>query len=121
LAMTGSVELIRERNGERSELFFMSCNQRQHSLAFSRSGRPKRLSHLSTEVADLSDLGLTRDIARSRNLRFRMEIGQHHNDEAMSFYITTPSDWAWEVAWGVQPPVGQSQYGVADIWGHEHS
>ncbi len=118
LGLVGSIELVREPKGV--DLYFMSCNRRQHSLAFSRAGRPKHISHLSTEVADFADLGLTRQIARKRQIPFRMDIGQHHNDEAISFYLNTPSGWAWEVAWGVKAPAGQSQYGLGDIWGHDH-
>lgn len=119
LGMRGSLEYDRERPGfPRLLLSFMSCNQRQHSLAFGKLGRGKILSHVMTEFEMLEDVGLARDVARRHNTPFVLDIGQHHNDRAVSFYVETPSGWAWELGWGVVPPSGQAEYGTMDIWGH---
>jgi 2,3-dihydroxybiphenyl 1,2-dioxygenase len=119
LGMRGSLELERQTADSQLALYFMSCNTRQHSLAFGDLKRGKRLSHVMTEHSRLEDVGLTRDLARKQKIPFRLEIGQHHNDSALSFYLQTPSGWSWEVGWGVSPPTGQAEFGSSEIWGHE--
>jgi 2,3-dihydroxybiphenyl 1,2-dioxygenase len=122
--MRGSVEfeipLPPDQPAKALRMHFMSCNARQHSLAFSRFGGDKRLSHVMTEFAKLEDVGLTRDIAKRRNIPIQMDIGQHHNDRAVSLYLVTPSGWSWECGWGVAAPSGQAEWGSAPIWGHDH-
>ena len=119
LGMSGHVEFERTMpNGSLSKMHFMSCNSRQHSLAFSTGKRPKRISHAMIECARIEDVGLTRDIAKARQIKIGMDIGQHFNDRAVSFYMETPSGWSIEVGWGVVPPSGQAEYGARDIWGH---
>ena len=119
LGLEGSVELKRPSAGGTMHMHFMSCNQRQHSLAFAPLKRGKKIAHLMTEYARLEDVGLARDIARRRGIATRMEIGQHHNDGALSFYLQTPSGWSWELGWGVGQPSGQAEYGELEIWGHD--
>jgi len=100
-------------------LYFMSCNRRQHSLAFGHLGSKKRLVHVMTELDRLEDVGLARDIVKRRELPIRIDIGQHHNDRTVSFYPVTPSGWVWEYGWGVSSPSGQAEWAKAGIWGHE--
>jgi hypothetical protein len=70
-------------------------------------------------MALLEDVGMTRDIVKRRGTPISLDIGQHHNDRAVSFYFVTPSGWNWECGWGVIPPAGQAEWGKAGIWGHE--
>lgn len=116
--MRGSLELRRE-GPTALDLYFMSSNDRQHSLAFGKFPGSRRISHFMTEHSRLEDVGLTRDLAVEHGVPFRMEIGQHHNDWALSFYLQTPSGWAWEIGWGVGKPSGQAEYAKLEIWGHE--
>lgn len=119
LGMRGSIEYELNRQGTHAVMHFMSCNPRQHSLAFANFRGRQRLSHVMTETARLDDVGLTRDIVKRRGVPIRLDLGQHHNDRAVSFYFVTPSGWNWEVGWGVVPPTGQAEWGRAGIWGHE--
>lgn len=119
LGMRGSIEYELQRQGAHAIMHFMSCNPRQHSLAFANFRSNKRLSHVMTETARLEDVGLTRDIVRRRGVPMRLDIGQHHNDRAVSFYFVTPSGWNWEMGWGVAAPTGQAEWGKAGIWGHD--
>jgi len=124
LGMRGSLEFERqlplEAGGKRISMRFMSCNARQHSIAFGDLGGGKRLSHMMTEVSRLEDVGLARDIVKRRAIPVFLDIGQHHNDRVVSFYFQTPSGWLWEYGWGVAAASGQAEWGEAPIWGHEH-
>jgi len=120
LGMRGSIEYELNRpNGPSGLLYFMSCNPRQHSLAFGHVGSKKRLIHVMTELERIEDVGLARDIVKHQGVPIRIDIGQHHNDHTISFYPVTPSGWIWEYGWGVSPPSGQAEWAKAGIWGHE--
>ena len=124
LGMRGGVEFDRELpphiSDGRLRLNFMSCNERQHSIAFGNLGGSKRLSHFMTEVAKIEDVGLTRAIVKKREVPIFLDLGQHNNDRVFSFYFDTPSGWAWECGWNVAPASGQVEWGELPIWGHEH-
>jgi len=120
LGMRGSIEAEVELPSGLAQIYFFSCNQRQHSLAFGAIKSPKRLSHVMTEYSSLDDLGLAYDMVRRENMRLALELGRHFNDNAVSFYLPTPSGWMWEVGWGVCAPAGQAFYSQGgDIWGHD--
>ncbi|MCD6073755.1 MAG: doxG [Rhodospirillales bacterium] len=120
LGMRGSLEYNKELpGGNRLVVTFASCNPRQHSFAFGNLRRPKRMVHVMTETQRLEDVGLTRDIVKRKGVKIALDIGQHHNDHAVSFYFETPSGWHWETGWGVVAPSGQAEWGTTDIWGHE--
>jgi 2,3-dihydroxyethylbenzene 1,2-dioxygenase len=120
MGMRGSIEYDRQRPGMPPlTLAFMSCNSRQHSLAFGNLNRGRRMSHVMMEFARLEDVGLTRDVVKAHQVEIMMDIGQHHNDRAVSFYVKTPSGWNWEIGWGVCPPSGQAEFGKGEIWGHD--
>lgn len=96
---------------------FMSCNDRQHSLAFGVNG-PKRLNHMMLEYSDLNDLGKAHDLVRASNIDVSLQLGKHSNDAAMTFYFSSPSGWQLELGWGGQKSFQDQQYHLKDIWGH---
>ncbi len=119
LGMSGSIGSRTVTDGVMRTAVFMNCNRRQHSLAFVASTRGKLLNHLMTEVSHMEDVGLTLDTLSQLGLPRTSELGQHHNDRALSFYFPTPSGWSWEIGWNVGRPNPQAEYASGDIWGHQ--
>ncbi|MFA5632159.1 MAG: VOC family protein [Porticoccaceae bacterium] len=99
--------------------FFMHCNQRQHTVQFDLGPMEKRVNHLAIEYMDIKDLGLARDIVRTKKLDVPLDLGMHSNDQALSFYVGNPSGWVWELAWNSRQPPNQDEYYTWDIFGHE--
>jgi|TARA_R100000501_G_scaffold17390_1_gene32321 2,3-dihydroxyethylbenzene 1,2-dioxygenase len=101
----------------RAEPTFMHCNDRQHSIAFGIAGT-KRLNHLMLEYTELNDLGKAHDIVRSQGIDVALQLGKHSNDEALTFYFSTPSGWLLELGWGSAKSFSQQQYHTNDVFGH---
>lgn len=94
---------------------FMHCNPRHHSLALfqQRPGVTKRMNHFMIQYNQLDDVGLAYDIAEKRGEKFATTLGRHGNDQNISFYVTNPSGWETECAWGarnVDDSVWQTEY-----------
>lgn len=83
-------------------LYFLRCNPRHHSIAFSemRPGLPLRLSHVMVEVNSLEDVGKAYDICLKEKLPMQLSLGQHTNDHVVSFYVKSPSGFAFEYGFG---------------------
>lgn len=119
LGMRGSVEYhLPLPNGMTAKPIFMSCNPRQHSVAFGLGPMPKRVNHLMIEYTDLDDLGIAHDIVRQRKHDVAVQLGKHSNDKALTFYHANPSGWLWELGWGAAKSKAQAQYHTGDIFGH---
>ncbi|WP_024538257.1 VOC family protein [Comamonas badia] len=108
------------------EVSFFHANERHHSLAVApRSPAPgprKRIHHFMIEVASMADVGRARDRCLNFGLPVVMDIGQHPNDQMVSFYAHTPSGFLVEVGWG-GVKVDDASWQVADYdhvsaWGH---
>lgn len=97
---------------------FMSCNERQHSIAFNLGPMEKRINHLMLEYTELDDLGLAHDIIRKANIDVALQLGKHSNDQMLSFYCANPSGWLWELGWGARKRLPATQYYTGDIFGH---
>lgn len=105
----------------KDKMAFLHCNPRHHSLALVQSDAPG-LRHIMLEVRSLDDVGVTMDVAMQRGVLTR-HLGRHTNDEAVSFYLATPSGWEIEFGWaGFQ--VDESNWsvrqiaGATSLWGH---
>lgn len=105
----------------KDKMAFLHCNPRHHSLALVQSDAPG-LRHIMLEVRSLDDVGVTLDLAMQRGVLTR-HLGRHTNDEAVSFYLATPSGWEIEFGWaGFQ--VDDSNWsvrqiaGATSLWGH---
>ncbi len=106
----------------KDKMAFLHCNPRHHSLALVQSDAPG-LRHIMLEVRGLDDVGLTLDIGQERGVVTR-RLGRHTNDQAVSFYLETPSGWEIEYGWaGFQ--VDESTWsvrqiaGATSLWGHQ--
>jgi 2,3-dihydroxybiphenyl 1,2-dioxygenase len=97
---------------------FLHCNERDHSLALIGVPSPKRIGHLMIEVDNYGDVGFTHDLVRKRKLPVAIQLGKHSNDQMLSFYMANPSGWMWEYGAGARKATHQSEYYVADMWGH---
>lgn len=108
------------------EVSFFHANERHHSLAVApRSPAPgprKRIHHFMIEVGSVADVGRARDRCLSFGLPVVMDIGQHPNDQMVSFYAHSPSGFLCEVGWGgVKVDDANWQTGAYDRvsnWGH---
>jgi 2,3-dihydroxyethylbenzene 1,2-dioxygenase len=120
LGMRGDVEYPNQAGGLKNGPTFMTCNDRDHTIAFGM-GDEHRIYHLGLQFESFDDFGLTYDTAMSNGVGFFFHPGRHSNDNMISFYVHTPSNWLIEMGWGGN--VGsnpQSEYYPDDIFGHHH-
>jgi 3,4-dihydroxy-9,10-secoandrosta-1,3,5(10)-triene-9,17-dione 4,5-dioxygenase len=84
--------------GRDVKLYFTHCdNRRQHSLAL--AGIPHRggCVHFAVEMPSIVDVGKAMDRVEQANLKLAMTLGQHVNDDAISFYFLTPGGTMMEI------------------------
>ena len=121
LGLSGGVEYkLKLPNGMVAQPYFMHCNDRQHSIAFGLGPQEKRINHLMIEYQQLDDLGITHDLIRAREIDVALTLGKHSNDQALTFYMATPSGWLLETGWGARPRLPQQEYYTGDIFGHHN-
>ena len=119
IGLRGGVEYKLELpNGMVAQPIFMSCNDRQHSVAFGLGPMEKRINHLMFEYTELDDMGLAHDEIRKQGIDVALQLGKHSNDKALTFYAGTPSGWLWEMGWGARKSMPQTEYYRGDIFGH---
>lgn len=100
------------------EIMFMHCNDRQHTFAFGGPGE-KRCNHIMFETQLIEDVGFAYDLVKQASIPVIIEPGRHANDHNLSFYFKNPSGFMNEIGWGGRKPPGQSEYYIADAFGHE--
>ena len=119
LGLSGGIEYkLKLPNGMIAEPYFMRCNERQHSIAFGLGPQEKRINHLMIEYQQLDDLGIAHDLIRKRKIDVALQLGKHSNDQALTFYMATPSKWLLELGWGARKTLPQQEYYTGDIFGH---
>ncbi len=103
--------------------YFFHVNPRHHSFAMIETGR-NGIHHLMMELFMLDDVGQGYDLALGEKGRIATTLGRHINDQMVSFYARTPSDFFIEYGWGgrsIEPATWQPEeitYG-ASLWGHD--
>ena len=119
LGLSGSVEYrIAMPNGAVAQPIFMTCNDRQHNIAFGLPGTEKNINHLMLEYDHLNDLGISHDKVRSEGIDVALQLGMHANDKLYTFYCASPSKWLLELGFGEDyKPLAQEHY-IGDIFGH---
>jgi 3,4-dihydroxy-9,10-secoandrosta-1,3,5(10)-triene-9,17-dione 4,5-dioxygenase len=85
-------------NGMRLRLRFVGCNPRHHTIALTASQSPQGLRHMMLEADSIKTFGRTFARAREADV-LKTEMGQHSNDEVLSFYLFCPG--GYEVEYGV--------------------
>ena len=107
------------------EVRFYHCNRRHHSIALAKLpfSLGKSLHHLQVEVNQRDDVGLAFDRACAAGLEFANGLGVHDNEEAFSFYVTSPAGFLVEVGHGTKtvsaPWNGNRRYDRISRWGHQ--
>lgn len=91
--------LVRIPGMDPIRLRFLGCNARHHSIALTQAASPIGMRHMMLEVDSIRSLG--RAYARARELgALKTELGQHSNDEVLSFYLNCPG--GFEIEFGTQ-------------------
>lgn len=104
---------------------FLHCNARHHSLALAYRPAPQvpqRLHHINFEVSDVADVGTAMDRAVQSRTPLANTIGQHENDQMVSFYSISPDGWRVEIG-ATGRTVTESwsdvrEYNRISVWGH---
>lgn len=100
---------------------FLSCNDRQHTLALAEVAPESRCVHIALEVATLDDCGRALDRAERLGLLTR-RLGKHLNDNMVSFYLRSPGNFEIEYGFGDGPPAWRHDLYFEDAggshWGH---
>ncbi|MCO7569493.1 VOC family protein [Pseudomonas chlororaphis] len=107
-------------------LHFLHCNNaRHHSLAIFECPMPHGCVHLMVEVQGLDEVGRALDRVHAHGVQLSATLGQHTNDQMISFYIKTPSGFDLEygcdglvVDWRQHTPFEST---VVSHWGHDFS
>ena len=85
-------------DGNRLRLRFLGCNPRHHTIALTASQSPQGLRHMMIEADSIKTFGRTYARAREAGV-LKTELGQHSNDEVLSFYLFCPG--GYEIEFGV--------------------
>jgi extradiol dioxygenase len=72
------------------------------------------------QVDNIDDVGLAYDLILKHQIPIASTLGRHSNDEMISFYIESPSGFLLEYGFGGGVAKAQSEYNIADAWGHEY-
>lgn len=115
--------------GTTLDITFLRLNERHHSVAVASTRGiqldPIRtvVQHMNFQAARLEDL--TSAFVRCRELGYEMahEIGQHPNDNELSFYVISPSGFEMEIGWNAltvdEEKWQQKNYQGMSSWGHK--
>ncbi|MBB3665619.1 3,4-dihydroxy-9,10-secoandrosta-1,3,5(10)-triene-9,17-dione 4,5-dioxygenase [Prauserella sediminis] len=114
-----------ERNTMGSErgkpVWFLSSNDRHHTVGVTGAPGPGRLLHLMVEASTLDDVGLALDRAARLEVPMMNTLGKHTNDYMVSFYVYSPERYAIEFGYGGRRVPGeQPTYEITEgaFWGH---
>lgn len=123
-----SDELHVKVSGIPLDVEFFRLNERHHSYALVYTPGVKldplrtRIQHFEVQVASLDDMTNAYERCRKLGIPIAMEVGQHGNDRAISFYVRTPSGFEIEYGWN---PVAVDEttwkgevWDAISIWGH---
>jgi 3,4-dihydroxy-9,10-secoandrosta-1,3,5(10)-triene-9,17-dione 4,5-dioxygenase len=114
-----------ERNtmgGRGRTVWFMSSNDRHHTLGVTSMPGRGRLLHLMVEAASFDDVGLALDRREKYGIPLMNSLGKHTNDEMTSFYVYSPELYAIEFGYGGLRVNGeQPVYEITSgqHWGHK--
>jgi 3,4-dihydroxy-9,10-secoandrosta-1,3,5(10)-triene-9,17-dione 4,5-dioxygenase len=89
---------IKLPNGMQLRLRFIGCNPRHHTVALTAGQSPQGLRHMMVEADSIKTFGRTFARAREAGV-LKTELGQHSNDEVLSFYLFCPG--GYEIEYGV--------------------
>ncbi|CAM4109402.1 VOC family protein [Pseudomonas wadenswilerensis] len=107
-------------------IHFLHCNNgRHHSLAIFECPVPHGCVHMMVEVDGLDEVGRALDRMHAHGVKLSATLGQHTNDQMVSFYMKTPAGFDLEygcdglvVDWNQHTPFEST---VVSHWGHDFS
>jgi 3,4-dihydroxy-9,10-secoandrosta-1,3,5(10)-triene-9,17-dione 4,5-dioxygenase len=114
-----------ERNtlgGRDHTVWFLSSNDRHHTLGVTSAPGRGRLIHLMLEAESFDDVGQALDRVEKYGIPMMMSLGKHTNDEMTSFYVYSPELYAIEFGYGGLAVRGeQATYEITAgaYWGHK--
>jgi 2,3-dihydroxybiphenyl 1,2-dioxygenase len=74
-----------------------------HDIAYGHAPGRRGIQHLGIFMSSIRDVGQTYDIVQKRQLPMMFTLGQHIQDPHLSFYHFTPSGFAIETIYEVEP------------------
>lgn len=105
-------------DGNKLRLRFIGCNPRHHTIALTASQSPQGLRHMMIEADSIKTFGRTYARAREAGV-LKTELGQHSNDEVLSFYLFCPG--GYEIEFGVHGrQVDDSEWLTRDLTSLSH-
>jgi 3,4-dihydroxy-9,10-secoandrosta-1,3,5(10)-triene-9,17-dione 4,5-dioxygenase len=103
-------------------LQFLGCNRRHHTVALASQPDPRGMRHFMLEVESIAEVGRTYDRCRERGL-LMTHLGQHSNDQGLSFYIRCPGGLMLEFGTACIEVDGATwsarELDAAGFWGHQ--
>lgn len=82
-------------------IYFAHCaNGRHHSLALYEGEVPSGCVHAMVEVSSMDEVGRAHDRMLRHGIKLMATLGRHVNDQVISFYMLTPSNFALEFGYG---------------------
>ncbi|MFN3725935.1 MAG: VOC family protein [Allosphingosinicella sp.] len=93
-----------------------------HDIAYGHGPGMRGIQHIGLYVKRIADVGITHDLVKKRNIPMMMTLGQHTQDPHLSFYHFTPSGFAIETIFEVEPwhpELHELNPEKLSVWGHE--
>lgn len=93
-----------------------------HDIAYGHGPGMRGIQHIGMFVNSISDLGQTYDIVQKQQIPMMFTLGQHTQDPSMSFYHYSPSGFAIETIYEIEPWDAREvelNPEKLSIWGHE--
>ncbi|MAG29386.1 MAG: 2,3-dihydroxybiphenyl 1,2-dioxygenase [Deltaproteobacteria bacterium] len=107
-------------NGKRT--IFLRARERHHAIAVTDVLPEPGFNHVMFETERLSDVGRAWDRVQEAGTPIVMTLGQHANDPAVSFYVSSPSGCGIEFGHGAMLVDEESwvvrEVGPNELWGH---
>jgi extradiol dioxygenase len=103
-------------------LRFYHCNSRHHSVALIQVPERAGIHHVMLETNSIDDVGRALDRAEDGEAELARHLGRHVNDEMVSIYLKSPSQF--QIEYGCYARVLHDEsdlpkvYRKGSIWGH---
>ena len=112
--------------GAAQRIYFLHCNNgRHHSLALFEGEVPSGCVHLMAEVESMDEVGRAYDRVQKSGTKLMCSLGRHVNDEMISFYFATPSNFSLEFGYGGRVVDWTRHVAfestAVSLWGHDFS
>lgn len=109
-----------------ARIYFLHCNNpRHHSLAICEFPVEPGCVHVMVEVENMTEVGRAQDRHAAHSVPLSATLGQHLNDQMISFYMKTPSGFDVEFGYGgLQLDWAEHsafEFSRVSLWGHDFS